>query len=101
MNLVSRKFWTRREGIGRWLGVSHRTGGAISYWIFKAYGYVVSRTNVQRVTNLGSEIPENQLMLSEFDKEIKRCIKDDEFRVDGYLPDPVELADMLEDEEGF
>ena len=23
------------RGLGRWLGVSHRTGGAMSYWILK------------------------------------------------------------------
>ena len=34
------------RGIGRWLGVLHRSGGAISYWILKSNGYVVSQTTV-------------------------------------------------------
>ena len=55
------------QGIGRWLGVSHRTGGAMHDWILKANGYVVSLTTVQRITNMESEISENQLMLLEFD----------------------------------
>ena len=46
-----------------------------------------------------SDISENQLMFSEFDKEIKRRIKDDDFPVDGDLPDAVKWADMLEDDE--
>ena len=39
------------RGLGRWLGISHRTGGAVFYWILKANGYVVSGTTVQRITN--------------------------------------------------
>ena len=56
------------RGLGRWLGVSHCTGGAMYYWILKANGYVVSWSTVQRITNLESEILENQLIFSEFDE---------------------------------
>ena len=44
------------QGLGCWLGVSHSTGGAMSYWILKSNGYVVSRTTVQIIANLESEI---------------------------------------------
>ena len=71
----------------------------MSYWILKANGYLVSRTTVQRITNLESDISKNQLMFSEFDEEIKGSIKDNEFPVDGDLPDPVKWADMLEYDE--
>ena len=50
-----------KRGIGRWIGVLHRTGGAMSYWILKANDYVVSQTTVQRITNPESEISENHL----------------------------------------
>ena len=40
-------------------------------------------------------------MFLEFDKEIKRRIKYDDFPVDGDLPDPIKWADMLEDDEDF
>ena len=78
-----------KQGLGRCLSASHRTGGAMSYWILKASGYVVSRTTVQIITNMESDISENQFMFSEFDKEIKRHIKDDDLPVDGDSPDPV------------
>ena len=45
------------------------------------------------------EISEKQLMFLEFDKEIKLRIKNDNFTVDGDLPDPVKWADMLEDDD--
>jgi hypothetical protein len=32
--------------IGRWLGVSHRVGGLMSYWVLTMRGTVISRTSV-------------------------------------------------------
>jgi len=37
---------------GRWLGVSSRTGRLMCYWILNQHGAVISRSTVQRVTNL-------------------------------------------------
>ena len=34
------------RGLGRLLGVSHHTGGAMYYWILKSNGYVLSQTTV-------------------------------------------------------
>ena len=73
--------------LGRRIGVSHHTGWAMSYWILRANGYVVSQTIVQRIADLESEISENHLMFLEFDKEIKRRIKNNDYPVDGDLPD--------------
>ena len=38
--------------LGRWLGVSHRVGRAMSYWILPPSGIPVSCVTVQRVTNM-------------------------------------------------
>ena len=38
--------------IGRWLGVAHRVGNLMSYWILTEAGHVIARTMVQRITNL-------------------------------------------------
>ena len=48
-----------------------------------------------------SDISENQLMFSDSEEEIKLRIKDDDFPVDGDLPDPVKWADVLVDDEDF
>ena len=45
---------------GRWLGVSHRVGPLMSYWILKINGQVISRTTVQRVTHLESQTADNK-----------------------------------------
>jgi PAS domain-containing protein len=38
--------------LGRWLGVSHRVGQLMSYWILPISGIPISCTTVQRLTNL-------------------------------------------------
>jgi hypothetical protein len=37
--------------LGRWLGVSHRVGHLMSYWILSEIGIPISATTVQRMTN--------------------------------------------------
>ena len=39
------------ESLGKWLGVSHKVGQLMSYWILTISGHVISATTVQRVTN--------------------------------------------------
>ena len=46
--------------LGRWLGVSHRIGTIMSFWILTSSGKVLSRTTVQRVTNLELQVDENK-----------------------------------------
>ena len=38
--------------IGRWLGVAHRVGGLMSYWVLTVNSTVIARTTVQRITPL-------------------------------------------------
>ena len=45
--------------MGRWLGVSHHVGPLMSFWILTSGSKVLSRTMVQRVTNLGLQLEEN------------------------------------------
>lgn len=41
--------------IGRWLGVSHRIGPEMAYWVLPESGRPISCTTVQRITNLEKE----------------------------------------------
>ena len=47
------------RGIIHCIGFLRRNHGDMSYWVFKANGYVVSQTTVQGIKNLESEISEN------------------------------------------
>lgn len=67
------------SSLGRWLGVSHTIGGAMTYFILKQNGHVVSRSTVQRVTNLELETTTQKVQCSEFDANISQLMNDPEF----------------------
>ena len=86
---------------GRWLGVSHRTGRLMCYNILTQNGTVISRSTVQRVTNL--ELQERLVTETfvKFDAEIHRRLKADDRGYDGSKPNPKDWADMLDEDPDF
>jgi hypothetical protein len=65
--------------LGRFLGVSHRVGNLMSYWILPVTGHIVSRTSVLRVTNL--ELQEENLIrrCRAFDIAIKNYCNNEQY----------------------
>ena len=57
--------------IGRWLGVSHKVGQLMSYWILTIAGRVISATTVQRLTYNEQGTDEWKDRMAEFDNRIK------------------------------
>jgi hypothetical protein len=68
---------------GRWLGVSHRIGNLMSYWILTANGRVISRTTVQRVTNLELATAEVKERIKDYSNQINELLKDDNHVIQG------------------
>ena len=62
--------------MGRWLGVSHKTGSLMSFWILTPSCRVVSRTSVQRITNLELQEETNKRRLTTFDNTVKGYLRD-------------------------
>lgn len=65
--------------IGRWLGVSHRVGSAMCYWILTSKGNVVARTTVQHVTKqdiIGEGIMDR---IREYHRELDTKLGDDQY----------------------
>ena len=56
--------------LGRYLGVSRHVGSLISYWVIPVSEIPITRTTVQRVTNLESAINQNQKRFKVYDKRI-------------------------------
>lgn len=56
--------------LGRWLGVSHRIGTLMSFWVLTSSGKVLSRTTVQRVTQLETQIEENKTRMQDFTDQL-------------------------------
>jgi hypothetical protein len=60
--------------IGRWLGVSHRIGTLMSFWVLTSSGKVLSRTTVQRVTQLEAQLEENKTRMKSFTDQLTERI---------------------------
>lgn len=54
----------------RWLGVLHRTGRQMCYFVIKSNGENLSHSSVQRVTNLEMETQETAALFADFNKAL-------------------------------
>ena len=61
------------SSVGRWLGVSHKVGQLMSYWVLTISGHVVLCTDMQRLTQLEQQKPEYQSLMKEFDTTIGKA----------------------------
>jgi hypothetical protein len=88
--------------IGRWLGVSHRVRGLMSYWVMTQTGAVISRMTVQRITNLENETDKIKEGIKEFDTEINRKFKEEQdLTYNGAKPNPEDWTEYLEYDPDF
>ena len=61
--------------IGRWLGVSHKVGQLMSYWVLTNYGKVISCTTVQRLTEMEQQTCPWQERMKAYDDDIETRIE--------------------------
>jgi hypothetical protein len=61
---------------GRWLGVSHRVGNLMSNWVLTDNGRVISRTTVQRITNLELGTTEVKERCKRYNERIAELLND-------------------------
>ena len=86
--------------LGRWLGVSHRVGSLMSYWVLTQKGNVISRTTVSRVTNLEMQIHSTKSRLQEFDTAITDRLNDKaHIIIEGGKSQPYDWSDHPFDED--
>ena len=86
--------------LGRWLGVSHRVGSLMSYWVLTQKGNVISRTTVSRVTNLEMQVDSTKSRLQEFDTAIIDRLNDEaHIIVEGGKSQPYDWSDHPFDED--
>ena len=66
---------------GRWLGVSHRVGSALCYYIITATGKVISRTSVQHATDIELQTDAVKQRFQALDQSLSDVINDDNFQI--------------------
>ena len=86
---------------GRWFGVSHRVGRLMCYNVLTQRGTVISRSTVQRVTNLELQTPDIQETFRKFDVAIQSKLNSIDRGYIGDKPDPKAWADLIEEDEDF
>lgn len=73
---------TANRRLGRWLGISHRVGSDLCYWILTEAGHVIASTTVQHVTSEDAAQPATQTLLATFDRMITTRLDDTQFTHD-------------------
>ena len=101
-------FWDNQQDssepkLGRWLGVSHRVGSALCYWILSDTGKVVARTTVQHITKQESAKPDVQQTIRDYHVSMNKAIGSDDFVTDldgmtNFINDDVDV-DKVEDDD--
>jgi hypothetical protein len=89
--------------LGRWLGVAHRVGSDMCYWVIPVSGVVLARNTVQHVTPLELQVPELQDQVKEFDIALRERLSDLNFVISGmeeasgfYLPDIYHMKEFAD-----
>jgi hypothetical protein len=86
---------------GRWLGISHRTGRLMCYDVLTQKGTVVSRSTVQRVTDLERTTTSTKDIFAQFDLAISNKLKLVDRGYSGDKPNPEDWSDLLEEDDDF
>jgi hypothetical protein len=73
--------------IGRWLGIAHRVGSDMTYWILTETGNVIARSTVQHVTISDLATSAVQTRVDTFTNNLTERLADDNFTTD--LPNHV------------
>ena len=73
--------------IGRWLGIAHRIGSDMTYWVLTDSGRVIARSTVQHITisDMATEAIRNRV--THFDTTLLTRLRDDNFQL--HHPNPV------------
>jgi hypothetical protein len=63
-----------KKALGRWLGVAHRVGQAMCYWILPIHGIPIARSTVQPVSADEMKYPKNIDDLKAYDDAVRKKI---------------------------
>jgi hypothetical protein len=69
------QFPEQKRKLGRWLGVSHRVGQAMCYWVLPESGKPISRSTVQPLTSDERGTEEYRQQMAAFDRAIKERLE--------------------------
>jgi hypothetical protein len=101
--------------IGRWLGIAHRVGSDMTYWVLTRSGRVIARSSVQHITTSDMQQESIQQLQQAFDASVMEKFADEHFVLlepglfyleevetpesndDPNVPDDAEYGDMIQE----
>ena len=87
---------TRR--LAHWLGISHRVGSDLSYWLITASGKIISKTSVEHVTRDDYLLADKKKEIEDFNSQLEESLNDANFMVEGEGEfESMYLSDIKED----
>jgi hypothetical protein len=87
--------------LGRFLDVSHSVGSLMSYQILPRSGIPLSRTTIQRVTEIKKETEMKKARMAKFDKDISEGFKEERFAKTGDRPNPEAWSAIIKSDPDF
>jgi hypothetical protein len=69
--------------LARWLGVSHRVGSDLSYWLITESGKIISKTSVNQVTRDDYLQMDKKQEIEEFNHQLEASLDDANFIING------------------
>jgi hypothetical protein len=86
---------TRR--LARWLGVSHRIGSDLCYWLTAESGRIISKTSVEHVTRDDYLNEDKKADIDKFNEKLPTVVDDTNFQVEGERTFESMYMDDIED----
>jgi hypothetical protein len=74
---------TVQRRLARWLGISHRVGSDLCYWLITESGEIISKTSVEHVIHHDYIDQEKKKMIDEFNATLTRNLDDENFQIEG------------------
>jgi hypothetical protein len=68
--------------VGRWLGIAHRVGSDMTYWILTQSGQVIARSTVQHITVSDMATDATKARIQSFDSSLLTRLNDEAFTLD-------------------
>jgi hypothetical protein len=69
--------------LARWLGVSHRVGSDLCYWLITEAGKIIAKTSVEHVIRDDYLDPERKKAIDHFNASLERNLDDENFEIEG------------------
>jgi hypothetical protein len=67
--------------IGRWLGIAHRIGSDMTYWVLTESGKVIARSTVQHITTTDMAADAMKARVATFDERLLTRLDDENFQL--------------------